>query len=134
MWVGAIIYVLHYGVKYRIFQQYIKHGRKTDMAEYFDIDLDDIESYPAAVFDEYLEKKRLDVLLKRKDENIKKVEKHFHEYSRGRLRNLAERRKARGLDVDGGHAETMVAAKKKKRGKRRAEGASDSPLENTSTI
>ena len=115
MWVAAIIYILHYGVKYRIFQQYIKHGRKTDMAEYFDIDLEDIESYPPAVFDEYLEKKRLDALLKRKDENIKKTEERFHEYSRGRLRNLAERRKAKGLSVGGGHSDTIEVKKRKKR-------------------
>ena len=79
------------------------------MAEYFDIDLDDIESYPPSVFDDYVEKKKLDALLKRKDENIKKTEERFHEYSRGRLRNLAERRKARGLEVEGGHAESIEA-------------------------
>jgi len=112
MWIGALIYILHYGVKYRIFQQYIKHGRKSDLAEYFDIDLEDVESYPPAVFDEFLEKKRLDALLKKKEENIKKVEDRFHEYSRGRLRNLAERRKKRGLQIDGGHSDSIVVKKK----------------------
>ena len=108
MWVGLLLYILHYGVKYRIFQQYIKHGRKSELAEYFDIDLDDVESYPPAVFDEFVEKKRLDALLKKKEENIKKVEDQFHEYSRGRLRNLAERRKKRGLQIEGGHSDTIV--------------------------
>ena len=112
MWIGALIYILHYGVKYRIFQQYIKHGRKSDLAEYFDIDLEDVESYPPAVFDEFLEKKRLDALLKKKEENIKKVEDRFHEYSRGRLRNLAERRKKRGLQIEGGHSDAIVVKKK----------------------
>ena len=112
MWIGALIYILHYGVKYRIFQQYIKHGRKSDLAEYFDIDLEDVESYPPAVFDEFLEKKRLDALLKKKEENIKKVEDRFHEYSRGRLRNLAERRKKRGLQIEGGHSDSIVVKKK----------------------
>ena len=112
MWVGALIYILHYGVKYRIFQQYIKHGRKSDLAEYFDIDLDDVESYPPAVFDEFLEKKRLDALLKKKEENIKKVEDQFHEYSRGRLRNLAERRKKRGLQIEGGHSDSITVKKR----------------------
>ena len=93
------------------------------MAEYFDIDLEDIESYPPAVFDEYLEKKRLDALLKRKDENIKKTEERFHEYSRGRLRNLAERRKAKGLAVAGGHSDAIQVTKRKK--KRRREDGND---------
>lgn len=80
--------------------------------------MEDVESYPAAVFDEYLEKKRLDAILARKDENMKKAEKRFHEYSRNRLRNLAERRRTRGLKVDGGHSDSIVISNKKKRRRR----------------
>ena len=48
--------VVHYGLKYRIYLQFVKHGRRSDLADRFDIDLDDVESYPAAVFDEYVVK------------------------------------------------------------------------------
>ena len=56
VYVIALMVVVHYGLKYRIYLQFVKHGRRTDLADRFDIDLDDVESYPAAVFDEYVEK------------------------------------------------------------------------------
>ena len=54
VYVALLFVVLNYGLKYRLYYQYIKHGRRSDLAERFDIDLDDIESYPAAVFDEHV--------------------------------------------------------------------------------
>ena len=56
VYVIALMVVVHYGLKYRIYLQFVKHGRRTDLADRFDIDLDDVESYPSAVFDEYVEK------------------------------------------------------------------------------
>ena len=56
VYVIALMVVVHYGLKYRIYLQFVKHGRRTDLADRFDIDLDDVESYPAAVFDEYVVK------------------------------------------------------------------------------
>ena len=49
---------INYGVKYRIYYNYIKHGRSMELANYMDIDLEDVESYPAAVYREYREKKQ----------------------------------------------------------------------------
>jgi len=60
--------VLNYGLKYRIYYQYVKHGRKSELADRFDIDLDDVESYPEAVFDEHVKKKRLENQLKIKED------------------------------------------------------------------
>ena len=54
VYVGLLFVVFHYGLKQRVYMQYIKHGRNLEMAERFGIDLDDVESYPAAVFDEYV--------------------------------------------------------------------------------
>ncbi len=69
--------------------QYVKHGRKSDLADRFDIDLEDVESYPASVFEEYVEKKKVEGQLKRKEEQIKKVEDRFHKFAEKRVTNLA---------------------------------------------
>ena len=42
-----------YGVRYRTYMQYIKHGRRLDLVDKMDIDLDDVSSYPASVYEEY---------------------------------------------------------------------------------
>ena len=55
------------------------------MADRFDIDLDDVESYPPSVFEDYVEKKQKEEQLKRKDENIKKVEERFHKMAGERV-------------------------------------------------
>ena len=58
---GAIIFVLiNYGVKYRIYQQHIKHGRTMGLTEKLGIDLEDVESYPKAVQQLYLDKVHYD--------------------------------------------------------------------------
>ena len=115
IYVIGLFVVLNYGLKYRLYLQYIKHGRRSDLAERFDIDLDDVESFPASIFEEYVEKKKLKAHLKAKDEKIKKVENQFHKYAEKRVTNLAQQRRNRGLDVSGENAEKIVAVKKKKR-------------------
>ena len=115
IYVIGLFVVLNYGLKYRLYLQYIKHGRRSDLAERFDIDLDDVESFPASIFEEYVEKKKLEAHLKAKDEKIKKVENQFHKYAEKRVTNLAQQRRNRGLDVSGENAEKIVAVKKKKR-------------------
>ena len=107
--------VLNYGLKYRLYLQYIKHGRKSDLSERFGIDMDDVESFPAAIFEEYVEKKKLEAHLKAKDEKIKKVENQFHKYAEKRVTNLAQQRRNRGLDVSGENSEKIVPVKRKKR-------------------
>ena len=54
-----------------------------------DIDLDDVESYPAAVYKEYKQKKLQDKYLERKEENIKKQEDVFHQSCENRVLQLA---------------------------------------------
>jgi len=68
----------HYGVRNRMYYQYIKHGRKSEFSEKMDIDLEDIESYPKVVFEFYVEQKKYDAHIKRKEEKISKVEDNFH--------------------------------------------------------
>ena len=50
------------------------------MGEKLDIDFDDVESYPAAVFEYYIEQKAKSAHLKRKDEKITHIENAFHTY------------------------------------------------------
>ena len=77
--------------------------------------MDDVESFPKAVFEEYVEKKKLEAHLKAKDEKIKKVENQFHKYAEKRVTNLAQQRRNRGLDVSGDNADKIVPVKRKKR-------------------
>ena len=58
---------INYGVKYRVYKNYIKYGRKMELADRMDIDLDDLESYPASVYEEYREKKTHEKYLERKE-------------------------------------------------------------------
>ena len=54
---ALIIYGLFsYGVRYRLYMQHIKYGRRLDFVDKMDIDLDDVSSYPASVYAEYQEK------------------------------------------------------------------------------
>ena len=62
---------LNYGVKYRIYYNYIKKGRRMELADRMDIDLDDVESYPKAVYEEFREKKLHEKYLERKEDYIK---------------------------------------------------------------
>ena len=93
--------IFNYGVKYRLYYNYIKHGRKLGLSERFDIDLEDIESYPKAVFEFYKEKQAYDKFIERKEERIKKVEDNFHLFAQKRMSKLAEERQRRGLRVKG---------------------------------
>ena len=91
--------VITYGVKYRVYYNYIKHGRVMGIAEKFDIDLEDVESYPKPVFEYYLEKKAYDEHIERKEKKIKVVEDNFHKFANKRVADLAQRRKNRGLKI-----------------------------------
>jgi hypothetical protein len=43
-----ILCCINYGVRYRLYLNYIKHGRELELAERMDIDFEDIASYPKA--------------------------------------------------------------------------------------
>ena len=51
----------------------VKHGRRLGLEERLDIDLDDVSAYPPSVMAVYIEKKKYDNYIKRKDENIDKM-------------------------------------------------------------
>ena len=87
------------GVKNRLYAQHIKHGRKLGLAENMNIDLDDVESYPKAVFELYQEKQKYDVHIKRKEKKIEKTEKDFHSFAAKRIIGVAEARAKRGLNA-----------------------------------
>lgn len=47
---GLIIFLsISYGVKYRLYMNYIKYGRELELVGLMDIDLEDITAYPKAV-------------------------------------------------------------------------------------
>ena len=64
-----------------------------------DIDLDDISQYPPSVYDLYVEKKKYDAHIKRKDEKITKVEDQFHDFLEKRASDTMKKREKRGLQV-----------------------------------
>ena len=45
-----------------------------------DIDLENVSEYPPSVLDVYIEKKKYDNYIKKKDEKIDKVSDEFHVY------------------------------------------------------
>lgn len=56
---GIVIFLcISYGVKYRLYANYIKYGRELELVGKMDIDLEDIASYPKSVFELYQEKKK----------------------------------------------------------------------------
>jgi hypothetical protein len=63
------------------------------------IDLDDVSKYPKSVLQLYQEKKKYDAYIKKKEENIKKVEDSFHEFAQNRILTISEKRLKRGLKV-----------------------------------
>ena len=65
---------IHYGVRYRVYYNYIRHGRTLEMSDKLDIDLEDVDSYPAAVYLFYQEQKRKEAHLKRKEEKMNQIE------------------------------------------------------------
>lgn len=99
--VFAIIIVagINYGVRYRLYMNYIKYGRELELSEKLDMDLDDISSYPAAVLEIYQEKKKQEAYQSRKEEKIKKVEDNFHKFVEKRIMDTADLRRQRGLRV-----------------------------------
>lgn len=48
-----IFFCISYGVKYRLYANYIKYGRELELVGKMDIDLEDIASYPKSVFELY---------------------------------------------------------------------------------
>jgi len=95
-----IFLALVYGVKYRIYMNYLKKERVLQIVEKMDIDLEDVESYPKAVFELYLEKKKYDSHIKRKEERMTQIEQRYHDISEKRIvESVAEKRRKRGLRV-----------------------------------
>eukprot|EP00347_Sterkiella_histriomuscorum_P009048 403342726 len=90
---------ISYGVKYRLYANYIRYGRELELADMMDIDLDDISQYPKAVLELYKEKKKHDAYTKQKESKIKTIEQNFHKFVEKRIVDTAEYRKKRGLRV-----------------------------------
>ena len=44
---------INYGVRYRLYMNYIKYGRELELVGKMDIDLEDISAYPQAVLELY---------------------------------------------------------------------------------
>ena len=86
-------------MRYRLYSNYIKYGRRLEFADKMDLDLDDITSYPKAVLELYQEKQKHDAYIKRKEDKIKKVEDNFHKFVEKRIVDTHELRKSRGLKV-----------------------------------
>ena len=54
-----------------MYYNYIRHGRVLGLSEKLDIDLEDVEKYPTAVYELYKDKKAYDNHIKRKEDKIK---------------------------------------------------------------
>ena len=67
------------------------------MADKLDIDLEDVESYPKAVQEFYLEHKQHEDMLKRKEGNMIKIENSFHKFAEKRVVDLSKAREKKGL-------------------------------------
>ena len=96
-----IVASINYGVKYRLYMNYIRYGRELELSQKMDMDLEDVASYPPSVMEAYQEKKKQDAFLKRKEEKIKKIEDNFHKFVEKRIIDTAELRRKRGLRVGG---------------------------------
>ena len=48
-----IVASINYGVRYRLYLNYIKYGRELELVGKMDIDLEDISSYPPSVLEAY---------------------------------------------------------------------------------
>ena len=95
-----VTWLIMYGVKYRIYLNYIKHERKLEFAEKLNIDLDDIDKYPKSALELLAERKKYDAYVEKKDKKITEIENTFHEYAQQRVLDIAEIRKKRGLSKD----------------------------------
>ena len=116
---GCILfYIINYGVKYRLYVQYIKHGRMLGMADTMDLDLDDIENYPRPVFEYYKENKLYKEHLERKEQKIQKVEDAFHRFAAKRVMDVASARKKRGLSVEGERTDKVQVKERSKDAKK----------------
>lgn len=96
---------INYGVRYRLYMNYIKYGRELELSGKMDIDLEDITNYPPSVLEMYQEKKKQDAFLKRKEEKMKKIEDNFHKFVEKRIIDTAELRRKKGLRVGSSSAE-----------------------------
>ena len=95
----AIYGLIAVGVKHRLRVQAIRHDRKLEFADYLDIDLDDIGSYPSSLYHEIQEKKKYDNYIKRKDDKIEEISDEFHVFLSKKANSTVERRQKRGLKV-----------------------------------
>ena len=78
---GVAIYcIFQYGIRTRMYMQYVKHDRRLGLESRMDIDLDNVNDYPPSVLEAYIEKKKYDNHIKRKDEKIDKISDEFHMY------------------------------------------------------
>ena len=88
---------INYGVKYRVYANHIKYGRRLEFGDKLNIDLDDVSSYPKPVFELWQEKQKYDAHIKRKEEKMTKTEDNFHKYVETRILSLKEHRAKSGL-------------------------------------
>lgn len=94
-----IIAGINYGVRYRLYMNYIRYGRELELSQKMDMDLEDITNYPPSVLELYQQKKKQDAFLKRKEDKMKKIEDNFHKFVEKRIIDTAELRRKRGLRV-----------------------------------
>jgi hypothetical protein len=58
VFIGIIFVCISYGVKYRLYSNYIRYGRELGLSGHLNIDLEDISQYPKSVLELYQEKKK----------------------------------------------------------------------------
>ena len=63
-----------------MYMQYVKHDRRLGLADKMEMDLENVSEYPPSVLDVYIEKKKYDRYIEKKDEKIDKISDEFHVY------------------------------------------------------
>lgn len=86
-----------YGVKYRIYHNYLKHDRTLEFREKLGVDWDDLDSYSKSALELLQERKKYDAYIEKKDKKTTETEDNFHTYAEQRILDIAEMRKKRGL-------------------------------------
>lgn len=97
VFVVIIYFSISYGVRNRLYVNYIKHGRELELAEMMEIDLDDVSQYPKHVLEIYKEKKKHEAYTKTKEKKMKSIENNFHTFVEKRIVDTAEYRRSKGL-------------------------------------
>lgn len=77
----GVYFCISYGVRNRVYANYIRHGRRLEFTEKLNIDLDDISTYTKPNLELHREKIKYDAHIEKKEKNIERVEESFQVFA-----------------------------------------------------